>query len=413
MRTAAHRAPVVDTGAAIRRIEDAEGYIASICFKTGPPASTGVEIEHIVHTPDHPTRPLDTAAVAAALGGHGPAGLDPAGAHRALRHGGRLTAGPGGQITLAARPQPTLAGLHATAGAELAELTGLLERGGLHTAGTGIDPHRAPRRVLSSRRYHAMAVSFARRSSDGRTMMCSTAGLRPNLDAGPAAGLADRWAAVHELGPTLLAVFANSPAHAGRDTGWASTRMRAWYGIDPARAGTVPTGSDPAAAWARYALRAPLLCVRRPTGSWTVRPGVTFADWIAGALPGRPTYDDLDHHLGTLFPLVRPRGHLQVRYLDAQPGGDWFAPVAILSALLADGSTVDAARDLCAPAADRWLEAARYGLTDAVIAAVAPAVLELALRTLGRDGLPEPLRDEVAAVVEDRFRRAWPHLHRP
>lgn len=404
---------MIDAGAGIQQVEDAEGYIASICFKTGPPASIGVEVEHIVHDPDHPTRPLDTAALAAALGGHAPPALDPRGPHRPLRHGGQLHIEPGGQIGLAARPQGTLVRLHATVNAELGQLTTLITRGGLSLAGAGIDPHRAARRVLSSRRYQAMAASFARRSGDGRIMMCSTAGLRLGLDAGPADGLADRWAAVHELGPTLLAVFANSPLHAGRDTGWASTRMRTWYGIDPGRAGTVSTGADPAAAWARYALRAPLLCVRRPAGSWTVRPGVTFADWINGALPGRPTYDDLDYHLGTLFPLVRPRGHLQIRYLDAQPGGDWFAPVAVLAALLADGTTIDAARDVCAPATGRWVEAARYGLTDTVIAQTAPALLDLALRVLERDGLPGPLHDEVTATVEHRFRQAWPPLHRP
>ncbi|MFF5229866.1 glutamate-cysteine ligase family protein [Dactylosporangium sp. NPDC000521] len=408
MRTAPHP---IDADAGIRRVDDAERYIASICFKTGPPAPVGVEIEHIAHTPDHPARPLDTAALATALAGHAPPAIDPEGPHLPLRHGGRLDLAPGGQIRLVARAQRTLARLHTTVNAELGQLADLVSRGGLRLAGAGIDPHRSARRVLSSRRHEAMAASFARRSSDGRTMMCATAGLRPELPAGPAGGLADRWAAVHEVGPTLLAVFANSPVHAGRDTGWASTRMRTWYGIDPGRAGTVPVGADPAQAWARYALRAPLLCVRRPMGSWAVRPGITFADWVNGALPGPPTYDDLDYHLGTLFPLVRPRGHLQVRYLDTQPGGDWFAPVAVLAALLADPATIDTVRGLCAPAAGRWVEAARYGLTDAVIARTAPAVLDLALRVLERDGLPGGLHDEVAGTVEHRFRQAWPHLH--
>jgi glutamate--cysteine ligase len=218
--------------------------------------------------------------------------------------------------------------------------------------------------------------------------------------------LADRWAAAHEIGPTLLAVFANSPVHAGRATGWASTRMRAWFGIDPARAGTVPVGPDPAAAFARYALRAPLLAVRRPGGTWTVPAGITFADWIGGALPaaGRPTFDDLDFHLGTLYPLVRPGGELQIRYLDAQPAADWFAPVAVLHALLGSDAVADAARDLVAPAAGRWLEAARYGLTDPVIAATAPALLDLAWRALADTGLPARLRSVVALSIERRFR---------
>jgi glutamate--cysteine ligase len=110
---------------------------------------------------------------------------------------------------------------------------------------------------------------------------------------------------------------------------------------------------------------------------------------------------------------VGPRGHLEVRYLDTQPGRQWFAPVAILTALLADDDTVDAARDLCAPAAGRWVEAARYGLTDTVISTTAPAVLDLALRTLERDGLPAPLLHEAVTHVERQFRRVLPIIPAP
>lgn len=404
MRTVTNRPPVVEADTEIRRIEDAEGYIASICFKTGPPTAIGAQLEHTVHLADHPTRPLDIAQLSAALGDHAPPTLAPRSPYLPLRHGGLLTVGPGCQVGIVSRPRPSLDRLHAALNDELDQVAVLLARAGLEFGGTGIDPHRAPRRVLSSPRYHAMAASFARRGSDGRTMMYSTAGLQPCLDAGTARGLPARWAAVHELGPTLLATFANSDRFAGRDTGWASTRMRTWYGIDPKRAGTVPTGDDPASAWARYALRAPLVCVRRATGTWNVPAGLTFADWITGKLSSRPSYDDLDYHLGTLFPPVRPRGHLEVRYLDTQPGPHWFAPVAILSALLADDATVDAARDLSAPAAGRWVEAARYGLTDPVISATAPAVLDLALHALDRDGLPAPLLDEVVTHVAHQFR---------
>lgn len=34
---------------------------------------------------------------------------------------------------------------------------------------------------------------------------------------------------------------------------------------------------------------------------------------------GLPTLDDLAYHVTTLFPPVRPRGFLEVSYLDAQP----------------------------------------------------------------------------------------------
>jgi glutamate--cysteine ligase len=78
----------------------------------------------------------------------------------------------------------------------------------------------------------------------------------------------------------------------------------------------------------------------------------------------------------------------------------------MLSALVADRRTVDHVRDLCAPAAGRWIEAARYGLTDPVFAGIAPAVFDLALRALPDLGVAPDLRDEVAGVIEGRLRHA-------
>jgi glutamate--cysteine ligase len=239
-------------------------------------------------------------------------------------------------------------------------------------------------------------------------MMCSTAGLQICLDAGTPARLTSRWSALYALGPVLLATFATSRLHAGRDTGWASSRMAAWLGIDPGRTRPVGLTDDPAASWASYALAAPLLCVRRDDGRWDPPPGVTFADWIGGALPRPPTVDDLEYHLGTLFPPVRPRGYLEVRYLDAQPGDEWIAPVSVLASLLADDAVTDAARAAAAPVADHWLPAARDGLADPALRTAATAVLELACAGLDRTGLPPAVRDRVCEIVQRRLDHAAP-----
>jgi glutamate--cysteine ligase len=254
-----------------------------------------------------------------------------------------------------------------------------------------------------------MQRAFDAHSPHGRTMMCSTAGLQICVDAGEPDRLVERWAAVHALGPVLVATFATARRHAGADTGWASARMRAWLGMDHRRTGPVGPAADPATAWARYALAAPLLCVRRPGLPWDAPPGVTFTDWITGAaplgtaLPRPPTTDDLDYHLGTLFPPVRPRGYLELRFLDTQPAGEWFAPVAVVTALLDDHEALDAARAACEPVEDRWLDAARFGLADAALAAAATRLLDIAGRALGRTDLPVADRHAVLDVVDRRL----------
>jgi glutamate--cysteine ligase len=161
---------------------------------------------------------------------------------------------------------------------------------------------------------------------------------------------------------------------------------------------------DPAAAWARRVLGSPVLCVRRPEG-WLVPDRVTFADWIRGALPGRPTTADLDYHVSTLFPPVRPHGHLEIRYVDMQAGRGWALPTAVLAALLSDPEVTDRAREACEPARERWVTAARHGLADGVLAAAAAAVFELAVDRLPALGAPGWLMDDLVDMTERQVLR--------
>jgi glutamate--cysteine ligase len=413
-------------GQVLRTQDEALEHVHAICFKTGPPRRVGVELEWTVHHAEDPTRALDRSALDAALGDHAPRTLRPDSPHKPLPYGGTVTVEPGGQVEISTPPHDSLGQLHTAASGDLGHLTSRLVRHGLRLGERAIDPYRPPRRLLRTRRYDAMASVLG---ASGRAMMCGTAATQVCLDAGEPEQVAPRWAALHALGPVLLALFANSPRHAGRDTGWASTRMRAWLHTDPARTapvagigpvagpgagaaeaggGAVPgigpaNGSEPAVAWGRYALAAPLLCLRRADGGWRPPAGVTFADWIAGAIRPPPTVDDLEYHLGTLFPPVRPRGYLEARFLDAQPPRQWFAPVAVLAALLANDATTDAARDVAAPVAGAWITAARRGLADPAVRRAAAAVSDLACRRLDQTDLSEATRDAVADTVSRRL----------
>jgi glutamate--cysteine ligase len=387
----------------IRDLAHAESYIAGICFKTGPPGRVGVELEFTVHHVDDPCRPLDPAALAEALHPHTPSTLDSRATHDPLPSGGLLTLEPGGQVEISTPPVGSLPALHAVVTADLDHLTDLLARAGLCLGSAAVDAWRPPRRLLHTARYDTMAGAFAAYHPHGALMMCSTASLQVCLDAGQSNRIPARWAALHAVGPVLLALFANSPRQDGTDTGWASARMRAWLGLDPRRTAPVPVTADPAVAWTRYALHAPVLGVLRGGRPEPVPAGVSFAAWVGGALPHPPTEADLDFHLSTLFPPVRPRGYLEVRYLDAQPPDAWLAPAAVLTALLADESSVDAVRDLCAPVADRWVEAARAALADRQLATTATKIAELALGQLAGTGLPQAIQDDIHEQVGRRL----------
>ncbi len=381
---------------------EGEAYVASVCFKHGPPRLLGVELEFTVHYADEPTRPLDPDDLATALGPHTPRTLRPDSPALPLPAGSPLSLEPGCQVEISAQPQTTLRHLDAVVSADLAHLETLLAAQGLYLGDTGIDGYRLPARKLGTPRYAAMERRFAPMGDGGATMMCSTAGLQICVDAGEVDDLPLRWAAVHALGPPLLATFANSRIHAGRDTGHASARWLAVMNTERARTRSAESERDPEGDWARRILDTPLMVLPRQNGSWDAPPELTFADWIEGRETGlgRPTEDDLAYHLTTMFTPVRPQGYLEIRYLDAQPAARWLHPVALLTALLARPSTVDKVLGLCEPVVGRWECAARFGLADRAIATVASEVVDLGCAELGVTGLPPETISEISEGVQ-------------
>ena len=377
----------------------AERYVAKVCFKTGPPSRVGAELEWIVHHDADPTRPVDPATLIAALGDHAPPTLRPDSPHLPLPHGGVVTVEPGGQVEISTPPRESLADLLSASAADTHRLEALLSAAHLRLGDGARDQRRPARRILDTPRYAAMEHAFDQVGGHGRVMMCATASVQVCLDIGAPERARARWEAVHAIGPVLLAMFANSRG------GWASERMRTWFGLDASLAFAPPAEPDPAAAWARRALDSPLICIRRDAGGWEAPPGVTFADWVAGALPTKATYDDLDYHLSTLFPLVRPRGYLEVRYLDAQPRGESLVPVALVAALFAAERTVDAAAEIGAGVAGRWVPAARDGLADPALREAAFALLELAGRALADLDVGESMITAVTDAVGRRLRQ--------
>jgi glutamate--cysteine ligase len=394
--------------AVLRDCAEAEAYVASVCFKHGPPRLLGVELEWLLEHPSDPRAPVDVDQLSLALGEYTPTTLNPASPARLLPSGSTITLEPGGQVELASPPLPDLGTLLQTARSDAGVLHRMLAAGGLRPQPRAADPLRPPVRVLDVPRYRAMEQVFDRFGPYGRSAMSSTAAVQVCVDPGEGADIARRWSAVHAFGPVLLAAFANSPRLHGRRTGWKSSRWACWMRAEPARTAPPPPadtgGSDPAAGWARRVLGSPVLCVRHGE-DWLVPERMTFAEWIDGAHPVPPTFADLDYHVSTLFPPVRPHGHLEVRYLDGQPGRRWALPLTVLAVLLSDPDITDLAREACEPAQGRWVSAARHGLTDRVLARAAGTVFGLACAQLPALGAPDWVAADLIAMTEQQVLR--------
>jgi glutamate--cysteine ligase len=173
-------------------------------------------------------------------------------------------------------------------------------------------------------------------------------------------------------------------------------RQGTWQGIDHGRSDPVGSG-EPTEAWATYALNAPVMLVDAGGQLRPVTSRVSFGDWIAGKAPfgRRPAMADLDYHLTTLFPPVRPRGYVEIRCIDALPDRWWPALAALVATLVDDPVAADEAAALCEPVADAWHTAARRGLDDPLVRSAVTGCAALAARRA-----PEGLRDEAESYAE-------------
>jgi glutamate--cysteine ligase len=199
-------------------------------------------------------------------------------------------------------------------------------------------------------------------------------------------------------------------------------------------------------AWAQYALNARVMVVREANSvDWSAPDGLTLRDWVrgdtadgagdtvngngngnrngngngnhgpsehgdAGGQPNgealrQPTAEDIGYHLTTLFPPIRPRGHFELRMIDAQPGDGWVVPLAVATALLSDESAGEAALAAAAPLwreiGDPWLRAARLGPADPLLARASRTCFAAARAALDRMALPTA----ITGTVDDFIHR--------
>ncbi|GAA3142805.1 glutamate-cysteine ligase family protein [Nonomuraea salmonea] len=352
-------------------------------FRPSAGDRVGVELEFLVFDRTDVTGQVPVSRVERAL----PARLP---------GGSKVTFEPGGQLELSG-PAGSLPLMLTALAADVAAVRDALDAEGLALAGVGLDPVRPARRQLTLPRYDAMAEFLGR--PYGALMMCSTASIQVNLDLGdrPAA----RWERAHALGPMLLAAFANSPLSDGRPSGWMSGRQAVWDNLDPTRTVPVPRTGDPAADWAEYLLDARLMLVREGDDHYrTIRDGSTFRDWLDGAGPppphGRGPRLPRHHRL----PPVRPRGWLEIRYLDAQHPSAWPVCAAVTYALVTDDRAADTAMAAVEPHRQAWEAAARCGLADSRIGRAAETCFRAALEALPRLGADAALAGAVAAFAD-------------
>jgi glutamate--cysteine ligase len=293
----------------------------------------------------------------------------------ALPNGSTLTFEPGGQLELCTPPRQSLTELLAGARATLTALRRAARDAGIELVSVGIDPRNSIDTIslqIASPRYAEMTRYFESIGPSGVRMMRQTAATQVSLD--PGSDPESRWRLLCDLTPYLTAMFANSRRYAGEDSGYMSFRASCWRLLDPSRTGVPAPVVAPCEAYTRFALDAVDMWRTDERGQY--KP---FADWVA-----EERWDERqwESHLSTLFPEVRPRGHLEVRCIDALDPELLGVPLVLLAGLAYNPPSEAEAMALLPHADEDMLNrAARRGMHDPQLAETA---CELA--TLGMHG---------------------------
>jgi len=290
-----------------------------------------------------------------------------------LPAGGTLTFEPGGQVEYSSPPCRSPSALLALLRSVVLPLRAAAANEGIELMAVGIDPlnpvDQAPL-LLQTTRYARMAEYLGRIGAAGARMMRQTAAFQVSLDLDDEPWL--RWSVLNAAAPYVTAIFANSPVYDGSTTGCRSTRAQVWRALDPARTGLPWDGEEPVSAYLDFALRAPAILLPQLHGEH--RP---FGEWLRHA---RPTMEEWRDHLSTLFPEVRPRGHLELRSCDAV-GPQWYAaPVALAVGITYDPWALRSAADLLGrPDLGLLDRAGRLGLGDPAIRRAAADLVDIAV----------------------------------
>lgn len=248
-----------------------------------------------------------------------------------------ITLEPAGQFELSGAPLRTITETHREVERHMNALRGVGRGLGVRYVHLGMNPITALEDVphMPKARYDHMRAWMPKVGAFGLQMMHLTCTVQANLDFADEREAMDMLRLGMLATPAMIALFANSPWRFGRSTGMASVRAHIWTDVDRARCDLGPMGFDPTATVADYACwlaDVPLYFVksRDADGREVYLPGdgvMRFSDFLAhGAHGRRPTLDDWELHVSTVFPDIRLKRYIEVRGADC-------VPPALLSAL--------------------------------------------------------------------------------
>ncbi len=319
-----------------------------------------------------------------------------------------ITLEPGGQIELSGAP---LKNLHSTCketNEHLKVVKDLGQKLDILLVGLGVRPNESFEEVpfMPKARYQIMRNYMPKKGNRGLEMMHSTCTVQANLDFESEQDMINKTRLAVKIQPIVTALFANSPFYKGTYNGYESLRRLIWTDTDPDRCGVLKIALEEDFGFISYinfALSVPMYFIVREN-KYIDCAGKSFLDFLNGNLdimPGeKPTVEDWENHLSTIFTEVRLKKIIEVRGADA---GNWRRTCALPAfwvGILYGENSINAAESIC----DAWtvedieklsIEVAKFGLDAEIqgtkVLNIAQNLLEIAKSSL----ITRDIRDAV------------------
>jgi glutamate--cysteine ligase len=266
-----------------------------------------------------------------------------------------ITLEPGGQIELSGAPLKNLHGTCKETNEHLKLVKDLGQKLDILLVGLGVRPNESLEEVplMPKARYQIMKNYMPKKGNRGLEMMHSTCTVQANLDYESEKDMINKTRVAVKIQPVVTALFANSPFYKGTYNGYESLRRHIWTDTDPDRCGVLKVALEEDFGFISYinfALSVPMYFIIRDN-KYIDCTGKSFLDFLHGNLdimPGeKPTIEDWENHLSTIFTEVRLKKFIEVRGADA---GNWRRTCALPAfwvGILYGENSIDATESIC------------------------------------------------------------------
>ena len=237
------------------------------------------------------------------------------------RQNQKITTEPGFQYELSGAPFKNIHSVCSENSSHFNELKEVFKSTNITTSSIAYDPFNKLTDIPKNpkERYTIMTAEMPKGGKLSLDMMYKTAGIQINYDYTSEEDFEKKFKIGNYLAPLTIALFANSPFNENKLSGFLSYRGKVWQETNRGGIMSITFENINFEKYIDHAINYPILFLKK-NGKYHTPNGQTFRDFLNGNLSflkgEKPTLEDFENHLGTIFTEIRLKQVIEFRSLD-------------------------------------------------------------------------------------------------